>query len=1700
MSASSINTTNNSPKNQGPPSGAMDQMYYAQVAALQCKLFAKKVPDRDQRQIDFKFANYEQILINWTHRKTKYNFYTLDLLYELFSLEMTNPSCVAYGSPPLDKPLKDNRVLLADPSKIHNYNPKNVVLDECEEEDEDPPESDSVVLERKAPPAFCLSEHERTERFPNDEEEVSIPQNVEFLDDEISSELLESIKENAPTSENSVDSYLVVGFQITAFVGNILTCKEWDQYLTATLSFLSGIAGKEVVAMFQRRRGIIKNEGSTEGIATLLDYIRSARTVTTTFFESPVYQFFIDTLGLAAIAGMCKGISIGSLEVVSSSFVAHTMSSTATDLPNTLLRAMEFSLEVLHRFTTGANLTNFIYGRGILQRCSELLSLQVDFNNGMMHKKHGMSPEEYHARIRSAMVALIDFTKTSVGTTKAIALSSMSKLMALEATVRTKIATTGYRKRPFCIMLFGPSGVGKSSITPKLFHAVGAVNGFATSPENVVEILDNEKYDPHTGVTNVVIFPDFNNAKKTEGLSELPCQKLRRMNDVVPTMAIKADVDEKHCIPINPSLIILGTNDWTLGAAEQSNDPQSIYNRVDVKLHVECYDYCRGPGGKLLPEKIRKDENGCPIMHLKAREMVYKVENGKVSKSFTGEWYDMNVMIAMLVRRAKLHAEQQERNFQMFQEQSRLQICRECCHFKGVCSCEKPDFCSPIIKNEGVITSAISTIVRTIRGRGNSADRVETGRAVLSVLRTCAFTTTDSLVIKKFLVNRFTCFATKMAWRFAGKFEFTILCSIMMYLCLWSALNGGMFILLNLFLIYLTYAIVYTSGRAAADIVAEQITDAYADGLPEMAVSLLDGVLYLPMALAAITMLRFTVRNVSFNHEGNLAPKSMFEIQQRNDEPTQWAEMPDVRSDVIASHKTKTTTWQDVAGLAQRHTYDVSVPTKDGRLVSCVANRVHSNWVILPKHSFKEMKTDEAMTFRTVGKKKVNSVFSKCRFDTRTITPVMKDHIAVVVDGLPDEGSMLDYFVDNPPLTKVEARIALRVPFEEMPSVLCKYDEYNMESGRLHGFGGHTIGSTSRGDCATPWIAVGTDNYILGLHNGRQNDFAVCEFIPRSALQFMLERTTEVIKHEGFEITVPISPPPPLLEIDTVCFGNDIYSSNEVHPKAACRFPVIKEERVPMYDVYGSAVSTMATQVSRVVPTKLSPFLEKEGLVQKWGKPPTGPIRNFAASFQAAQYPALSVDPTALSWAVLDYVCPMVEQIHKLGYYFQPLNMWEAFNGRKEQGINPMRMETSAGIGLPGKKLDNADVHIDPDTQQKSYTPRPEVAVEVARLQEKLKKRERCSPISKGSIKDEPTLIGKLKARIFFILPMCFLIIGRMLLCPVIAFIAANPLLSENWFGVRTTTEEWDQVYEHVNYWGGEHVMNGDYKSYDQTISTQLIWAVGSIFSILASALGYKLDSIISLETWFADIASPVYAFNGTIMRFFGYQPSGNPATVLVNGLVNGLLFRVFFYLNWLSIHRRTPPVGIFRQYVRCGFVGDDSLCAVDPVVAKWFNMVNFSAWLKSIGITYTMPDKVSKIIPHVPLGRASICKRSFRVVPTCLEETNVSYYVNAPIEIDSILKSWHNLHHRQENEWLVVSNNIIQGLRELARHPKDQYVDIQSRLIRALVAANAPKIPEVHTTWEEWQIDIERRHFLCFGKEDENEYTKIIDACEIFS
>lgn len=275
------------------------------------------------------------------------------------------------------------------------------------------------------------------------------------------------------------------------------------------------------------------------------------------------------------------------------------------------------------------------------------------------------------------------------------------------------------------------------------------------------------------------------------------------------------------------------------------------------------------------------------------------------------------------------------------------------------------------------------------------------------------------------------------------------------------------------------------------------------------------------------------------------------------------------------------------------------------------------------------------------------------------------------------------------------------------------------------------------------------------------------------------------------------------------------------------------------------------------------------------------------------------------------------------------------------------------------------------------------------------KRGERCHPVFCGHLKDEPVTYEKArdgKTRVFTASGIAYSLVVRKYLLSVIVLMQNNRFLYETGPGTVAQSLEWEQVREHVTQFGEERIVAGDYSKFDKRMPANVILAAFDIIVDICQRAGYTDDDLRVVRGIAVDTAFPTVDFGGDLVEFYGSNPSGHPLTVIINGLVNSLYMR-YCYLVLRPIGVETP----FRENVALMTYGDDNIMGVSEN-APWFNHTAIQTTLALVDIGYTMADKEAVSRPYITIDEANFLKRVWRWDP------DVGAYV-APLDRSSIEK-----------------------------------------------------------------------------------------------
>jgi hypothetical protein len=298
----------------------------------------------------------------------------------------------------------------------------------------------------------------------------------------------------------------------------------------------------------------------------------------------------------------------------------------------------------------------------------------------------------------------------------------------------------------------------------------------------------------------------------------------------------------------------------------------------------------------------------------------------------------------------------------------------------------------------------------------------------------------------------------------------------------------------------------------------------------------------------------------------------------------------------------------------------------------------------------------------------------------------------------------------------------------------------------------------------------------------------------------------------------------------------------------------------------------------------------------------------------------------------------------------------------------------------------------------------------------------------KACLKDEATLIGKMKVRVFEAASLVSQMLMRKYFLPILRMFSVFPLLSECAVGINPYGPEWEQLQEHVTKFGSDHILAGDFSKYDLRMAAQLTAASFQILIRFAAKCPcYTAEDLKIMEGIATDIVYPTIAFNGDLIEVGGSTASGHNGTVYINSICNSLLLRLGFFRLYPSA---TVP---FSAAMSAITYGDDFKGSVAERY-RGFNHLAYRDFLASIDYVLTMPDKESEPIPFLKDEDCDFLKRHSHYVP------ELKCTVGKLVET-SIFKSLKNIMPSSvETPHGVLASNVNGALNEWFLYGRDTY------------------------------------------------------------
>jgi hypothetical protein len=430
----------------------------------------------------------------------------------------------------------------------------------------------------------------------------------------------------------------------------------------------------------------------------------------------------------------------------------------------------------------------------------------------------------------------------------------------------------------------------------------------------------------------------------------------------------------------------------------------------------------------------------------------------------------------------------------------------------------------------------------------------------------------------------------------------------------------------------------------------------------------------------------------------------------------------------------------------------------------------------------------------------------------------------------------------------------------------------------------------------------------------------------------------------------------------------------DLHKKSVFRY--INDGSV---NIYGSFTDFRGKSKSSVIKTPMGKYLTEEGYEIKFTSPE---MRSWVPWHIAAKdlvKPISTIRSDILEECVQGYISDVMNNINleNISEMMMVLDNFTTINGAQVAYLDKINRNTSAGN--PWKKskrffMESCEPQhgmLDP------VTVNDEIMDRVDDIILTYKSGRQAHPNFCAHLKDEPVSFKKAKigkTRVFTGATFDWTIVVRKYLLSFTRLLQNNRLAFEAGPGTIAQSLEWQELYDYIIKHGDDRIVAGDYAAFDKKMTPKEILAAFDVIIHFCVISGnYSEEDIRVIRCIAEDTAFAVVDFNGDLVQLYGSNPSGNPLTVILNGIVNSLRMRyVFRLLN------PENSVKTFKEKVSLMTYGDDNIMSVAKG-CDWFNHTSISNKFKELDIGYTMAEKEAESVPFIHINDASFLKRKWR-------------------------------------------------------------------------------------------------------------------------
>lgn len=1183
-----------------------------------------------------------------------------------------------------------------------------------------------------------------------------------------------------------------------------------------------------------------------------------------------------------------------------------------------------------------------------------------------------------------------------------------NRLLALRkiAIGRCKQKKGTLREAPFCILFAGGSSVGKTCIASAVGRYIAGVGGYDNHPDNCFSMNEQDKFMSGIATYHTVVRLDDMAQVRAEKATDCPLEKMVLLNNNQPMPATVPEAEKKGHVMLDPRVVTGTTNAPWLDAAKWVNAVEAIYRRFNV--HVEQTvrpEYREEDTDRLDSSKIRhmagemfpdyglyRPYKIVPQKNNSSTKMDKKVSVVYVRKYYFAEdkYLSIKELLKFLCEMALEHFKTQRAFVQGQRAHDELILCPECNMPDSLCDCEKLD--SQLgFPGYNLVKSWYLALEERLCSQIDAYLRELFYSPAGFVLVGFSYREAISKVMQEYAINL----------------------AIIVFFVVFNEINGirhGALILVGILMVYgvLLYRRV---TQLREEMVAQWTTcprpSVWFGNLSwetKKKILFAFGGLWMWRLLRNAATTYFNTLNT--NQSGDVAVENEgFVINEKacnKDENPWWGDVGRLIREkrnkffVQRGESAATTSQDDIIRLIAKR--QCLVEKEDGEF--CNIFPMQSNLWVLPTH-FVPKKGMKA-TVRHPSRQHASVIL-----DPDSIVHITGDLSLWYLPELGDQKDMTSYLpLESCPSDK---DLECQMVYNSEGTVKIS-DKFVATFGRvLTTRGGFFKGcnynfpiQTYNGLCMGTLVGLGKKKqHIVGFHlagNGRKGGSGVLTEPDFAAAKSLLEARPSILTSHSatpFNTQIQDVNVGPLKSPHALCVTNSLPEGSKINIIGAHNQPGSS----PSSKVVTSLISNPVTRIMKIAkihgkPNDMTGRRHKE--VDITGKVDT----------------VYEINQKRLDRAYVDYSVTVLTglKVTELGQVRIISNDANLSGLDGVLGVNAINFASSRGFPHKGPKttiVSNSDRVVSGISFPRDAP--DELWEEVRLLEDRLSNGERINSVFKASLKDEPTKYTKDKVRVFAACNFATIILVRKYYLSLAALVQRNQKVFECAVGVVQQSPEWTDMFEHIGKFGWSRAIAGDYGKFDARMSPRFMFAAFKLLIQIAEKSGnYSDRDLVIMKGIATEITYPTYDYFGTLVQFFGSNPSGHPLTVIINSLVNSLYMRYAYYT--ISTEARWWKTPCFANVVALMTYGDDNIMTVRRGYSE-FNHTRIAEVFSQMGIKYTMADKEAKSVPYVHLSEASFLKHyavwdeDLQLYRCPCEEESIAKMLHAHIKSDVLSK-----------------------------------------------------------------------------------------------